>query len=311
MKHFQKAKKYVIIGGTPLERVFNFSGYERFSHEVHFDMARHSTIGCGGKARVAFCPHSVAEMKALLSKLDGDKIPYRVVGNMSNVLPPDEELQIPLIRTKNLNGITVTDGAFVYAGVTSGALLSMCKRNGKSGVEFLYGIPCALGGALFMNAGVGGAYIGEIVNEVLVYQNGKTKLLSQKDCGYAYKHSVFMEEGGVILGASLRLKNATEEEIQKNEDVFKAKRAHLPKGKSMGCVFKNPVGLRAGELIEKSGLKGLRVGGAFVSETHANFIINDNAATAGDVKTLISLIKNAVQSQYGIRLEEEIRYIPF
>ena len=288
---------------------FNFSGYERFSHEALFDMARHSTIGCGGRARIAFCPHSVAEIKALLSKLDRDKIPYQVVGNMSNVLPPDEDLQIPLIRTKNLNGVVITDGAFVYAGVPSGTLLSMCKRNGKSGVEFLYGIPCALGGALFMNAGAGGAYIGELVQQVLVYQNGKTKLLSQKDCDYAYKHSVFMEDGGVILGASLRLEDAAEEEIQAKEKSFKSRRAHLPTGKSMGCVFKNPVGYSAGELIEKSGLKGLRVGGAVVSEKHANFIINENAATAGDIKTLISLIKNAVQSQYGIRLEEEIRYI--
>ena len=292
-----------------MEGVLNYSGYERFSHELHFDMARHSTIGCGGKARIAFCPHSVAEMKALLCKLDGDKIPYQVVGNMSNVLPPDGDLQIPLIRTKNLNGVTIGERTFAYAGVTSGTLLSMCKRNGKSGVEFLYGIPCVLGGALFMNAGVGGAYIGEIVDEVLVYQKGETKVLSQKDCRYTYKHSVFMEDGSVILGASLRLKDASEEEIQKNEDFFKSRRAHLPKGRSMGCVFKNPAGFSAGELIEKSGLKGLRVGGAYVSEAHANFIINDNAATARDIKTLISLIKNAVQSQYGIKLEEEIRYI--
>lgn len=294
-----------------MERVFDFDGYERFSRETNFDMAKHSTIGCGGIARTAFCPQSIAEIKALLSKLDKDKIPYQVVGNMSNVLPVDGETDIPLVRTKNLNGVTVENGAFVYAGVKSAALLSICKRNQKSGVEFLNGIPCTLGGALFMNAGADGVYINEVVESVLVYKKGKTKLLSVKDCHYSYKHSVFMEEGGVILGAALRLIDASEKEIEHKENYFKARRAHLPKGRSMGCVFKNPKGGSAGELIEKSGLKGLRVGGAVVSNEHANFIINDKSATSQDIKTLISLIKNAVLAQYKIQLEEEIRYIPF
>ena len=215
------------MGGTPLERVFDFSGYERFSQETNFDMAKHSTIGCGGIARRAFCPQSVAEIKALLSKLDKDKIPYQVVGNMSNVLPMDGETDIPLIRTKNLNGVTVENGAFVYAGVKSGELLSICKRNGKSGVEFLNGVPCTLGGALFMNAGAGGVYINEIVESVLVYQKGETKILSAKDCRYSYKHSAFMEDGGVVLGAALRLKDATDKEIEEKEGYFKRRLGYI------------------------------------------------------------------------------------
>ena len=289
---------------------FNLSAYEAFSHKTDVAMASHSTIGCGGNARTVFYPQSVAETKALLCKLEGDKIPYYVVGNMSNLLPPDEGTEIPLICTANLNGVTVSEGAFVYAGAKSGALLSICKRNQKSGAEFLYGIPCTLGGALFMNAGAGGAYIDEIVESVLVYRKGETKLVPRKECGYSYKHSVFMDDGGVVLGAALRLTDATDEEIAERESFFKARRAHLPKGKSMGCVFKNPEGYSAGDLIERSGLKGLRIGGAVVSGEHANFIINDKNATAKDIKTLITLIKNAVSAQYGIRLEEEIRYIP-
>ena len=118
-----------------------------------------------------------------------------------------------------------------------------------------------------------------------------------------------MDEGGVIIGATLRLKAETEEKIIERERYFAARREKLPKGKSMGCVFKNPDGVSAGELIEKSGLKGLRVGGAHVSVEHANFIINDKRATAKDVKALIAIIKNAVLSQYNVRLEEEIRYL--
>ena len=292
-----------------MKRVFDFSGYETFSHQSNFSLSKHSTIGCGGTAPIAFCPQSVAEAKALFAKLEGDKVPYQVVGNMSNVLPPDEGTELPLIRMHNLNGVTIGDCAFVYAGVTSGALLSICKRNQKSGAEFLNGIPCTLGGALFMNAGAGGVYINEIVESVLVYQKGKTKILSVQDCDYSYKHSIFMDEGGVVLGGTLRLTNASEKEIEEKESFFKARRAHLPKGKSMGCVFKNPKEGSAGKLIEASGLKGLHVGGAFVSDKHANFILNDGTATAKDIKMLILLIQNAVFAQYGIRLEEEIRYI--
>lgn len=292
-----------------MKQGFNFSAYQTFSHETPFNMASHSTIGCGGNAPVCFCPHSVAETKALLSKLDADKIPYYVIGNMSNVLPPDEGTEKVLLSTKNLNGMTVENGGFAYAGATAGALLSLCKRNGKSGAEFLSGIPCTVGGALFMNAGAGGVYIDQIVENVLVYHRGETKLLSCKDCGYSYKQSVFMENEMVILGASLRFVDAKDEEIQKKETYFKSRRAHLPKGKSMGCIFKNPKEGSAGDFIERSGLKGLRVGGAFVSEKHANFIINDGTAKTADVKTLISLIQNAVLQQYGIRLKEEIRYI--
>lgn len=118
-----------------------------------------------------------------------------------------------------------------------------------------------------------------------------------------------MQDGSVIVGAHFALNQASLDEIEEREEYYKERRKHLPKGRSMGCVFKNPEGLSAGELIEKSGLKGLRLGGAYVSEEHANFIINGGGATASDVKKLIQLIKNAVHAQYGVRLEEEIRYL--
>ena len=294
-----------------MKPLIDLDDYATFSHELSFDMAKHSTIGCGGRAVIAFCPQSIAEAKVLLSKLDSDNIPYYVIGNMSNVLPPDmDTTTIPLIYMKNLNGITIADRSFVYAGTTSGALLSMCRRCGKSGVEFLSGIPCTLGGALYMNAGAGGRYIHEIVESVLVYHKGNARLIPCEECGFSYKHSIFMENGSVILGAYLRLLDATDVQISERESYYKSRRAHLPKGKSMGCIFKNTKDKSAGDLIERSGLKGLRVGGAVVSVQHANFIINDGTATAKDIKALISVIKAAVFAQYGVQLEEEIRYIP-
>ena len=285
------------------------SDYGAFTQETPFSFSKHSSIGCGGLAQAVFYPKSVVELTALLRKLKSDGIAYYVLGNLTNVLPPDGDSDRVIVRTKNINGILFSREIFVYAGVTSGAFLQACRRNGKSGGEFLCGVPCSFGGALYMNAGADGRYIQEIVESVLVYRDGKTLVLPVSECEYAYKKSVFMENEDVILGASLRLQNATDEEIEERKRYYTERRAHLPTGKSMGCVFKNPEGRVAGELIEKSGLKGMRIGGAVVSEQHANFILNDRNATSADVKSLIKFIKNAVFAQYGILLQEEIRYL--
>lgn len=279
--------------------------------ETPFDYAKRSSIGCGGIAPVAFYPKTVEELISLVEELENERRPFTTLGNLTNVLPPDGNSQTAVVSTKKLVGIEETDGGvFALAGVTSGVLLKACKRLQLSGAEFLEGIPCTLGGALYMNAGVSGTYIAEIVENVTVLRQGELVVLDKTDCEYAYKTSVFMRSGDVIVGAKLRLKQTTEESVLERISQYRAKRAHLPKGKSMGCVFKNPDGMIAGKLIEGAGLKGLRVGGAVVSTEHANFIINDKNATSTQIKTLIALIKNAVFAQYKIRLEEEIRYLP-
>ena len=289
---------------------YTFESYKEFSQETPFSFSRHTTIGCGGNASRAFYPKNVTQFTTLLSKLQKDEIPYCILGNGSNVLPLDSDQEKVVISTKGLTAMFLTEnGVFAYAGVTSAALLRFCQMNLYSGVEFLQGIPCTMGGALFMNAGVSGDYIADVVQNVLVYRDGKTRLLSKMECGYAYKKSVFMQNGDVIIGAALSLTRADEAEIEEKEKVYAVRRSHLPKGKSMGCVFKNPEGAFAGELIERSGLKGLKIGGARVSNQHANFIINESGATARDIESLIDIIKNAVFAQYGVRLEEEIRRI--
>lgn len=287
-----------------------FDDYGEFVKEAPFDFAKHSSIGCGGKAAVAFYPKNVAETTSLLQKLQNDGVEYCVLGNLTNVLPSDAGTDKAVVCTKDLNGIMLTEkGVFAYAGVMSGNLLRFCKQNARTGAEFLQGIPCTLGGALFMNAGAGGRYIADVVEKVLVCRKGELLSLPVAECGYAYKKSIFMQNGDVILGASLSLEKADEKEIAEKEKYYAERRAHLPKGRSMGCVFKNPDGASAGALIERSGLKGLRWGGAYVSAQHANFIINDGKCRARDIETLIGLIKNAVFAQYGVRLEEEIRRI--
>ncbi len=268
-----------------------------------------SSIGCGGFARVAYFPRSVEETAALIAALKEEGIPYLVLGNLTNVLPPDEGTERVVVSTKRLKGVSVGETLFAYAGTGSGELLSAAKSASLTGAEFLFGIPCTFGGGLYMNAGAAGVYLSEIVESVLILRDGRIEKLPVKACEYAYKKSVFMGSDDVILGGELRLKPSTPEEIEARRSYFLQKRAHLPTGRSMGCVFKNPDGKFAGELIEGSGLKGLRLGGARISPQHANFIINEGGATAKDIRTLIGLIKGAVRAQYGVELQEEIRYI--
>ncbi len=268
-----------------------------------------SSIGLGGVAERAYFPRTVEEAAALVIAIERAGLPYLVLGNLTNVLPPDEGTDKIIVSTKRLKGTKIGEGLFAYAGTGSGALLSAAKRENLSGAEFLAGIPCTFGGGLYMNAGAAGVYLAEIVDSVLVLRKGRLERLPKSACEYAYKKSVFMESGDVILGGWLRLQPSTAEEIESRRAYFLEKRAHLPTGRSMGCVFKNPEGKFAGELIEKSGLKGLRIGGARISPKHANFIINEGGATAKDIRALVAIIKNAVYAQYGVTLREEIRYI--
>ena len=235
-----------------------------YTTEKRFDFSLRSTVGVGGIAPMAVYPDTEEKLVKLLRNFENEGVSYHVLGNLSNVLPPDGVSKRVVVCTKLLKGISVEKGFYAEAGVVSGALISAMKTYELSGAEFLSGIPCTLGGALYMNAGVAGFYLSDIVESVRVYRRGEVIELSQKDCGYGYKTSVFMQNDDVILGGKLRLKTADDETIKQETSRFLERRKHLPKGKSMGCVFKNPDGATAGSLIDGAGLKGLRIGGANV-----------------------------------------------
>lgn len=310
IKYFQNVKKYAIIEVLVLQKETEIFKFERCEKEIPFRFRVHTTIGCGGTARVGYFPASEEELIGLTIRLTESHPPYVVVGNMSNVLPPDGFTDKTVICTKLFRECLFDEtGVYVSAGLSAGALLRSCEQHEKTGVEFLEGIPCTLGGALYMNAGVSGAYIAERVQYVKALHKSKVVLLDGKDCQYAYKSSVFMQEDFLILGAKLKLDTAGAQDIRQKKCEYKERRKHLPKGKSMGCVFKNPQGQIAGKLIEGAGLKGLRVGGAKVSEQHANFIINDGYATSAHIRELIGIVRGAVEKQYGVLLQEEIRYL--
>ena len=279
------------------------------AHEAPFGFSAHCSIGCGGGARAAFYPANTAELLLLVDLFKREGVKFLVLGNMSNVLPADGMYEGAVIFTKRLRSVGIGQTVFAMAGVKAKAFLDACERHGKSGAEFLAGIPCSVGGAVFMNAVAHGKHISDILESALVYKEGRIRVTSAAECEYSYKHSVFMRDGSVILGASFVLEDADGETVAKKRAEYLEKRRRLPAGRSMGCTFKNPPAETAGKLIEGAGLKGLRVGGAVISTEHANFIINEGGATSADVRALINLIKNAVFARYNVELEEEIRYI--
>jgi UDP-N-acetylmuramate dehydrogenase len=277
--------------------------------QTSLDLSKRSYIGIGGEAELALYPKTMEEVKRIMSVLNTFQSDYCIVGNMTNVLPPDQPKDKIFVFMKELAGVQIDDRVFVLAGTNASVLLKLCRYAEKSGAEFLAGIPCTLGGALYMNAGVSGRYMSDVVQSVTVLRAGKIQTISLEECVYSYKQSVFMNNNDVILGAHLQLEDRSAFVISQLEKEYLERRAHLPKGRSMGCVFKNPSNGSAGYWIEKAGLKGLRQGDASVAEEHANFIINGGNACEGDVRLLIQKIKETVYAKFGVALEEEIIYL--
>ncbi len=281
--------------------------FPRMQTERDFSFAAHTTIGSGGRAALAVSPDNEEELAKTLSFLDGQKIPYCFLGAGANVLPADGLWEGAVIRFHKLNRISV-DGDRIYAGagVTGGALLRCAGRHSLSGLEPFAGIPMTVGGGAAMNAGITCRHFSDLVLYVDGIVDGKVYRFSLGECGYSEKNSVFLQ--GIAI-AGVCLKGVKSDRIAQNTAEYLAKRKHLPKGRSMGCTFVNPKGMSAGEIIDRCGLKGLRVGKAHVSDEHANFIINEGSSSQ-DISNLISIIKEEVKRQTGILLREEIRRLP-
>lgn len=277
--------------------------------ERPFSFARHTTIGCGGRADIALYPGSLACAATLNGYLMREKIPFCILGAGANSLADDGDfcgavVRFTLLRDISLSGETV----FAGAGVTGGALCRTARRNGIGGFEPFTGIPLTVGGGIVMNAGVAGGHFSDVVSSVLFLEGGKLRRMEGRACGFSEKRSVF-QEGLPVVGACLKGEKRSEGEISARTEYYRARRSHLPKGRSMGCTFVNPEGDSAGRLIDACGFKGFSVGGAHISREHANFIINEGAGTA-EIKQLIETVRAGVFEQTGVLLREEIRYLP-
>ena len=282
-------------------------------HEAPFCFASRCSIGCGGFARAAFYPANLAELLLLIDIFKREDVNFFVLGNMTNVLPSDGMFEGAVVFMGKLKSIGIGESVFAMAGVKSKTFLDACERHGRTGAEFLAGIPCTIGGAVFMNAGAyDGQMAGIVESTEYLDAEGNIHTLRGEEHGFGYRRSIFRDHPDwTVLRSVIRLQPGDSAAIlDKMNDFSQRRRDKQPLNfPSAGSTFKRPEGYFAGKLIEDAGLKGASVGAAQVSEKHAGFLINRGGATCDDMLRLIELVQERVREQFGVELECEVRIV--
>ena len=273
-------------------------------------LAMHTWFQLGGPAEYFAEPETANDLITLIRRCADNDVPVRLLGRGSNVLVADEGvpglvlfLSSPEFRKISVNGSIITAGG----GTRLGRVVTTSAHRGLAGLEGLVAIPGTVGGALHGNAGTQSTDIGQwTTRATVVTVSGDTFQRDRDDMTFGYRRSSLDEL--VILEASFRLEEDDPQELSKRlQKQWILRKAAQPMGhQCAGCVFKNPRGMRAGELIEQAGLKGTRIGGAVVSDRHANFVIAEPECTAADVLRLIDLIRVQVADRLGVDLEIEL-----
>ncbi len=284
--------------------------------EEHATLKNLNTYHIGGTAKYLISPNSINDLQNTLKVLKENNIKYFILGNGSNIILNDREYDGAVIRLNKLNGIEIhQEMQMVYAeaGTMLPKLAVESVNNSLTGLEFASGIPGTVGGSIYGNAGAYNACILDYVSSVTVLdENLDLKILEHEDIKYGYRTSMFKENKKyIIVAAKFYLKTGDKENSLKimndrRERRLESQPLEYP---SAGSVFRNPEGDFAGRLIEACNLKGYRIGGAEVSEKHANFIINKNNATSQDVYKLINYVHNTVATKTNVDLTIEQEFI--
>lgn len=299
----------------------NYAELEKIVSDLNLEatydepMAKHTSFKIGGNADVFLKVRTLATLKDLLEPLKAQKIPCFILGNGSNLLVSDNGIRGVVIKlVGDFQKIELVDEDIIEcgAGVHLIKLCRFAQQNALSGLEFAYGIPATVGGAVFMNAG---AYDGEMKDVLLSTENltpnGEQVSLAASELDLSYRHSRYSTTGEIILSARLKLNRGDAAQIKDKMDGFLARRREKQplKYPNAGSVFKRPPGNYAGTLIQTCGLKGKKIGGAEVSTQHAGFIVNKGGATCQDVLRLISHIQATVLEKADVALESEVRVV--
>lgn len=274
-------------------------------------LAPYTWLRVGGPAQFFVEPRSIEELAAVVRACREQDLKVRVLGDGSNLLVRDEGASGVVIRLpRELFSAVSVDGTTVraQAGALLSHVVSQAVRAGLAGMEVLTGIPGTVGGALHGNAGGKGGDIGQFVREATVLtETGETLTRRGDELAFAYRQSSL--DDLVILEAAFELTPDDPDEIARRmRKIWITKKANQPLShQSAGCIFKNPRGQSAGQLIDRAGLKGTRIGGAEVSDRHANFVVTHPGAKAEDVARLIDLARSRVLERFGVELELEVQ----
>ncbi len=295
-----------------LQRQLNTLGVP---YQTDVCLAPYTTFRIGGPAAIMAEPQNEEQLIATLRAVRESGVFSLVLGRGSNLLLPDEGIYGVIIRTCEIDAVCI-DGRTLVAngGATLTAITRAAQKAGLSGLEFAYGIPGTLGGALFMNAGAYGGQMSDVVTSVRLYDAERDEIFtfSGEQMAFAYRHSILQAhpEWTVLSAAMLLTPDDAEQIDARMQDYMTRRREKQPLNyPSAGSAFKRPVGAFAGALIEQCGLKGYAVGGAMVSPKHAGFIVNTGDATARDVLTLMEHVRTKVFETHGIELESEIQIV--
>ncbi len=278
--------------------------------EYDVSLKKYTTYKIDTIARLIISPRNLDDLKKIISLIKEHDLEYKILGNGSNLIFIDEIYEGVLIKLKNFDNLTITGNKVVVgAGYNLTKLAMRTANESLTGLEFASGIPGTIGGAVYMNAGAYKSDMGYVVESVKVLTPDlEIKTMMNKELDYHYRSSFFQShEGYVILEATIRLRKGTKEAIMGViKDRLSRRVASQPlEFPNAGSVFRNPENDFAGRLIEECGFKGKGINGAYVSEKHANFIINKGNATGKDIRDLIEKIREEVKKRYKIELKVE------
>lgn len=285
--------------------------------EIIFDVSlkKYNTYNIGGSALALIIPNNIDELKTVISFAKRNNLRIKIIGNGSNLVFSDKYYEMLLINLKNFNNIEINENIIkVGSGVNLMKLAYKVSRLGLTGLEFATGIPATVGGAVYMNAGAYNSDMSNVlVKATILTDDLEIKEFSNADFNLSYRYSNLQDKNDyVCLDATLKLENGNSEEILKLIEDRKNRRVSSQplEYPSAGSVFRNPSSdIYAGKLIEDLGLKGYRIGGAMISNKHANFIINYDNASGDDIKKLIVETKMKVYEKYGIDLKIEQEFV--
>ncbi|MGN1432673.1 MAG: UDP-N-acetylmuramate dehydrogenase [Ruminococcus sp.] len=294
------------------EIIFNLAEILGCEARQNEPMSKHTSFKIGGNADAYIKVNNLSKLSTILKECQDSDVDYLILGNGSNLLVSDEGIRGAVIRLDgDFRKITLLDDTTIFcgAGATLAYLCKFALNCGLSGLEFAWGIPGTVGGAVFMNAGAYDGEMKDVVHSVShISPIGEIGRTEKDSLNFGYRTSVYRNNNMIITGVTLKLKKGNSDEIRAKMDDYMSRRSTKQplEYPSAGSVFKRPEGNFAGALIEQCGLKGKLCGGAQVSEKHAGFIINRSNATAKDVRDLISQIQKTVSDKTGYNLECEL-----
>ena len=277
-------------------------------------MSQHTTLRIGGPADILVTAQSTQEIAFLIQCANEHNIPLLVLGNGSNLLVRDGGIRGLVVKFgEEMAAISVNGNMLTAkAGASLAAVSKEAARNGLGGLCYACGIPGTVGGGVYMNAGAYGGELKEVITSVeAITLDGQIQTFSGEEMHFGYRHSRAQEEAMIITSVTFTLNPGNKEELWADMKEFNRRRNEkqpmdVP---SAGSTFKRPEGHFAGQLIDQSGLRGIKVGDAQVSEKHAGFLVNTGTATAQDFLALIALVQKTVHEKHGVWLSPEVRIV--